>query len=134
MGSTGAATADGAAAASPEWTAGMQLMSAIVGCAAVGTVMWSEFVLKDTGEGIHRQTRSDSCMMLSDWCCGCYEVGPGLQCQCPLLHLLCFMCCGVPADEYRRGRPHASGLLKCLVMVLHGIPICPHCMPLQAGA
>jgi hypothetical protein len=51
MGSAGA-SAD-AAAASPEWTAGMQLMSAIVGCAAVGTVMWSEFVLKDTGEGVY---------------------------------------------------------------------------------
>jgi hypothetical protein len=46
----GSADAADGAAASPEWSAGMQLMSAIVGCAAVGTVMWSEFVLKDTGE------------------------------------------------------------------------------------
>jgi hypothetical protein len=45
----GSAAAEGAAA-SPEWSAGMQLMSAIAGCAAVGTVLWSEFVVKDTGE------------------------------------------------------------------------------------
>jgi hypothetical protein len=33
------------------WGDGMQLLSAVVGCAAVGTVLWSEFVLKETGEG-----------------------------------------------------------------------------------
>lgn len=27
----------------------MQMLAAVVGCAAVGTVLWSEFVLKDTG-------------------------------------------------------------------------------------
>ncbi|KAF6252353.1 hypothetical protein COO60DRAFT_538484 [Scenedesmus sp. NREL 46B-D3] len=46
-----AAAADGAAA-SPDWAAGMQLMSALAGCAAVGTVLWSEFVLKETGCGL----------------------------------------------------------------------------------
>jgi hypothetical protein len=50
-----ALAADPAAAAAMEGQAGvasdgMQLLSAMVGCAAVGTVLWSEFVLKDTGE------------------------------------------------------------------------------------
>jgi hypothetical protein len=27
----------------------MEMLAAVVGCAAVGTVLWSEFVLKDTG-------------------------------------------------------------------------------------
>uniref|UniRef100_A0A383VR34 CBM20 domain-containing protein n=1 Tax=Tetradesmus obliquus TaxID=3088 RepID=A0A383VR34_TETOB len=49
--SMGSAAAD-SAAASPNWDSGMQLMSAIAGCAAVGTVLWSEFVLKDTGCGL----------------------------------------------------------------------------------
>lgn len=31
------------------WSDGMQFLAAVVGCAAVGTVLWSEFVLKDTG-------------------------------------------------------------------------------------
>lgn len=31
------------------WAEGMQMLSAVVGCAAVGTVLWSEFVLKETG-------------------------------------------------------------------------------------
>lgn len=31
------------------WSEGMQFLAAIVGCAAVGTVLWSEFVLKETG-------------------------------------------------------------------------------------
>lgn len=38
---------------------GMQFLAAVVGCAAVGTVMWSEFVLKDTGG-----------------CAGCVPVSP----------------------------------------------------------
>jgi hypothetical protein len=27
----------------------MQLLASVLGCAAVGTVLWSEFVLKETG-------------------------------------------------------------------------------------
>jgi hypothetical protein len=34
------------------WSEGMQTLAAVVGCAAVGTVLWSEFVLKDTGTGV----------------------------------------------------------------------------------
>jgi hypothetical protein len=34
------------------WSEGMQTLAAVVGCAAVGTVLWSEFVLKDTGMGL----------------------------------------------------------------------------------
>eukprot|EP00878_Enallax_costatus_P044998 GHUV01053824.1.p1 GENE.GHUV01053824.1~~GHUV01053824.1.p1 ORF type:complete len:746 (+),score=261.83 GHUV01053824.1:864-3101(+) len=47
---TGAAAdvAEGAA----DWSGGMQMVSAVVGCAAVGTVLWSEFVLKETGCGL----------------------------------------------------------------------------------
>lgn len=41
--------ADDLAADTGDWNVGMQMLSAVVGCAAVGTVLWSEFVLKDTG-------------------------------------------------------------------------------------
>lgn len=41
--------ADADAAEGGDWNVGIQMLSAVVGCAAVGTVLWSEFVLKDTG-------------------------------------------------------------------------------------
>ncbi|KAF8062687.1 Papln [Scenedesmus sp. PABB004] len=47
--------ADGGAAGAADsegWGAGVQVLAAIAGCAAVGTVMWSEFVLKESGCGL----------------------------------------------------------------------------------
>lgn len=48
-GATATAEVDADSTAS-SWGSGMQFLSAVVGCAAVGTVLWSEFVLKETGE------------------------------------------------------------------------------------
>lgn len=36
--------------------AGMKFLASVVGCAAVGTVMWSEFVLKETGGWVEVQS------------------------------------------------------------------------------
>jgi hypothetical protein len=53
-GAVGVASADSdalEAEGSPDsnWNEGMQFLASVVGCAAVGTVLWSEFVLKDSG-------------------------------------------------------------------------------------
>jgi hypothetical protein len=54
-GAFGAASAEAdaleAAEGGPDsnWNEGMQFLASVVGCAAVGTVLWSEFVLKDSG-------------------------------------------------------------------------------------